>query len=128
MKYSITKLDGRFSFSREFSFFASFHPDMSQWQGPLHFNRTLQWMIQTWGWSAEVHQWVRIRNHISRSNLVLRTASGVGPSAVAKVDCEYPPECNPHWSWSNRFGDLRIYLKGGEELSLFLLAHPVDQK
>ena len=127
MKYSITKLDGRFSFNRNFDYFVSFSPDMNQSQGPLQFNRALQWMTQTWGWSAEVHQLIRIRNHINRSNLVLRTA-GPGSSALASVDCEYPPECNPHWSWSNRFEDLRIYLASSKELVMFQLAHTVDQK
>jgi hypothetical protein len=36
--------------------------------------------------------------------------------------------CNPHWSWSNSYQDLRIYVATEKELTFFQLAHPIDQK
>ena len=38
-----------------------------------------------------------------------------------------PAECNPLWSWSNGYEELRIYIKGDKELAFFQLSHPVDQ-
>lgn len=126
MKYRIKALDGRYSYHDEFAYYVSFESHMNNHSGPLHFNRALQWMIQTWGWSAEVRLHRHIRQHIERNMTVIRTM----PLRIVKpvLDTDIPPECNPRWSWSNQYPDLRIYLKSGAELNWFQLAHPVDQK
>jgi len=127
MKYSVQRLDGRFSYNDQFDYYVSFKSHMNDNQGPLKFERALQWMIRTWGWSAEVRQHRHIRLHIERNASVVRNMP-LMVAGLAPLDTELPAECNLHWSWSNQYQDLRIYMKGGEELSLFLLAHPVDQK
>lgn len=92
-------------------------------QGPLEFNRALQWCIQTWGWTAEVQQYYEIIRWAQVSIVQTQPVRW-----VKTPDIKLPPECNPCWTWSNGFDDLRIYLKSGAELAFFQLAHPVDQK
>jgi hypothetical protein len=39
-----------------------------------------------------------------------------------------PDVCNTHWSWTNGYNDLRIYVASDKELTFFQLAHPQDNK
>lgn len=75
------------------------------------FNQAIQWMIKTWGWSAEVRQWYEIKHYTDMS------------SFAAKSKQVYPLECNSYWTWSNGFDDLRIYLQSDKELAFFQLSH-----
>jgi hypothetical protein len=40
---------------------------------------------------------------------------------------DLPNSCNPYWSWTNGYDDLRLYVKSDQELSFFQLANPIDQ-
>ena len=125
MKYTITRLDGRFSYRDWFQYYIGFAGRMSNHQGPKHFNDVLKWFFDTYGWSAEIrqydqiHKWTSISGQLGIKTQPLRIASGIldEPSA----------HCNPHWSWTNHYPDLRIYVASDQELAFFQLAHKVDQ-
>lgn len=123
MKYTVQKLDGRFSYSRHFKYYIGFSHRMSNGLGPLMFTQAHKWMIDTHEWSAEIRQWDEIHQWYNKS-VPLMAVHGVWVRPTTK---NLPPECNPLWSWTNGTDDLRIYLKGDEELMFFQLAHPVDQ-
>lgn len=124
MKYTVQKLDGRFSYNDRFRWLLSWPATMYQDQSILRFNQALQWCIQTWGWSVEVRQYYEIAKWTERNSLLAQTVQWNGNRA----DLELPPECNSSWSWGNEFDNLRIYLLDDQALSWFQLAHPVDQK
>ena len=115
MKYRIQSLDRRFSYNDRFEILISFSSPASEARAILEFNRALQWMIQTWGWSAEVRQYYELVKRQTLWGLL-------GPNY------QLPEICNANWTWSNGFDDLRIYLKTQQELAFFQIAHPVDQK
>lgn len=116
MKYTTQTLDRRHKYHDRFRYYVKFGATMNGHLGALNFNYALQWMIQTWGWSAEIQQYTQITKWAKLKHMLQSTS------------LELPPECNPHWSWTNQFDDLRIYLLSEAELSFFQLAHPVDQK
>ena len=115
MKYHVQPLDRRFSYNDRFELFISFGEDANKERSILNFNQALQWMIQTWGWSAEVRQYYEL---VKRQTLW----------GLLGQNSQLPEICNTNWTWSNGFDDLRIYLKTQQELAFFQLAHPVDQK
>ena len=115
MKYRIQSLDRRFSYNDRFEILISFSSPASEAPAILEFNRALQWMIQTWGWSAEVRQYYEL---VKRQTLW----------GLLGQNSQLPEICNANWTWSNGFDDLRIYLKTQQELAFFQIAHPVDQK
>jgi hypothetical protein len=41
---------------------------------------------------------------------------------VNRVPKDLPDDCNPNWSWTNGYDDLRIYVKDDPELAFFQLA------
>ena len=120
MKYSVTRLDGRYSYRHNFEFYLGFSNTMTRQQGPLCFNDALTWFTERYGWSAEIRQWYNIQRWTSTQKSSLPIASGMlaEPSA----------HCNPCWAWSNGFQDLRIYVATEQELAFWQLAYPVDQK
>lgn len=123
MKYFIQKLDGRFSYNRDFKYYIGISNRMSNGLGPLEFTRVQKWFLDTYGWSAEIRLWTDIRSWYSKSVPMMAVKGGwVKPTAD-----HLPAECNPFWSWSNGYEELRIYIKGDKELAFFQLAHPVDQ-
>lgn len=135
MKYQVQELDGRFSYNRLFQYSIRFRPSMNQDQGPLMFDRCVQWCVRTWGWSAEIRLWSEIArwHNIINKPRGTRTVSLqpliiAAPTDVLDDDVERPEQCNANWSWTNQYDDLRIYLKTSAELAFFQLAHPVDQK
>ena len=115
MKYHVQPLDRRFSYNDRFEILISFGEDANKERSILNFNQALQWMIQTWGWSAEVRQYYEL---VKRQTLW----------GLLGQNSQLPEICNTNWTWSNGFDDLRIYLKTQQELAFFQLAHPVDQK
>jgi len=127
MKYTVLKLDGRFSFNDRFDYVLKWTNSMNRNQGPLWFNYTLQWCTSNWGWSAEIRQYYEILRWYSMNQSLGAGPLRLGPGHTKAV-IEPPPECNLHWSWSNGFDDLRIYITSDKELAWFQLAHPVDQK
>ncbi len=121
MIYQFHQLDGRHSHRDRFQYYLGFSNNMARQSGPLYFNDVMTWCIRTYGWSAEVHQMRRIQSWTTTMVALNSVASGM-------LTAE-PDYCNPHWSWTNVIGDdLRIYLRGDEELGWFQLAHPVDLK
>jgi hypothetical protein len=114
MKYTVQKMDQRFSYSDRFCYIVSLPSRMTNSQGPYHFNLLLQWMIRTWGWSPEVRQYDQILGWVS----------------YWRGTTEYDhirDTCNPLWSWSNGYDDLRIYLATEKELMFLQLNYPIDQ-
>jgi hypothetical protein len=122
MKYTIQKLDGRFSYNNDFNYCIKFSNRMSGNNGPLEFTRSHKWFVDTYGWSAEIRQWSEIRNWYTKSVPMMSVKGGW----ARPVSPNTPPECNPIWSWSNGYEDLRIYVASDKELAFFRLAHQVD--
>ena len=123
MKYTVQKLDGRFSYHRYFKYYIGFSHRMSDGQGPLSFARAQKWFVDTHGWSAEIRQWAEIRSWYTNGIPMMAIKGG-----RIRPDLEnLPPECNMNWSWTNGMDELRIYVKSDAELAFFQLAHQVDQ-
>lgn len=120
MKYTITKLDGRYSYRDNFEFYLGFSGTMARQKGPIAFNDAMCWFTDRYGWSAEIKQWHHIARWTNTQNL--------GLNIVAGIFQEPSTHCNLSWSWSNQRSDLRIYIASEKELAFFQLAHPVDQK
>ena len=117
MKYTVQRLDGRFSYREWFEYYIGFPSAMANRQGPVRYNDALKWFFETYGWSAEIRQWADIREYFGN---VFRY---VKPNPLPEM-----PECvNPYWSWTNGYDDLRIYVKSPQELTLFQLKYQVDQ-
>lgn len=120
MKYSVHRLDRRFSYHNWFEYYLGFPSSMTQSSGPMHFNHALQWFVETYGWSAEIRQYADIHRW---ANVPVAFST-----KFSMPRRELPDVCNPHWSWTNGVGeDLRIYVKSDRELAFFQLAHKVDQ-
>jgi hypothetical protein len=93
-------------------------------QGPQKFNDALKWFFDTYGWSAEIRDYSKMQKWTRQS---LQWMGNYG--RVAQGILEEPSiHCNPHWSWTNGYDDLRIYVKSTAELGFFQLKYPVDQK
>ena len=117
MKYTIQRLDGRFSYRKWFDYYIGFSGRMSQNEGPLEFARAQHWFLQTYGWSAEIRQWSDIHTWYTKSVPLIAVKGGwTRPNVM-------PKECNPNWSWTNGYNDLRIYVASDKELAFFELAH-----
>ena len=120
MKYQIQKLDGRYSYNQYFKYYIGFPARMSFNHGPADFTQALKWFFSTYGWSAEIRNWIDILNWHNTSLPMMR-AKGVFARQMPK---NVPDECNTTWSWSNGYDELRIYVKSDAELSFFQLAYP----
>ena len=117
MKYKIVKLDGRYSYRKHFEYAIIFSNRMSTWNGPLHFTESQKYFFDTYGWSAEIRQWIDIKEYTTN---IFRY---IGPNPPPEM-----PDCvNTNWSWTNGYEDLRIYVKSRQELTLFMLKFPVDK-
>lgn len=112
MKYSIRKLDNRFSYSEHFAYCIMFDRNMDVNQGPLNFELALDWFRKTYGSSATIVNWAQIHNYYDRRI-----------QFVANHD-PMPAIVNQMWSWSLDYNELRIYVKTDKELSFFKLAYP----
>ena len=116
MKYQIIKLDGRFTHRELFQYCIKFGQRMSFDRGPLAFTQAQRWFFETYGWSAEIRQYDEIVKWVRNNNRF------VNPSPV-----DVPQECNPYWSWTNGYDDLRIYVKSDAELNFFQLRWPNER-
>jgi hypothetical protein len=121
MKYEIAKLDGRFTYRDLFEYYIKFSNSMTRGQGPLHFNSVLEWFRDTYGWSAEIRQYSNMMNW----NTASRNVMNQFPKATGILG-ELPDCCNSHWSWTNGYDDLRIYVASDRELNFFLLRWPCE--
>ncbi len=126
MKYRIIKLDGRFSYRKWFEYYIGFSGSMNTGHGPLHFNDATKWFMNTYGWSAEIRQYDKIMKWVDASRSI-SSQPWSGRSAQG-ILTEPPEHCNPYWSWTNGYDDLRIYVKSSAETAFFQLKFPVDQK
>lgn len=124
MKYEIIRLDGRYTYRNLFEYCIKFSNRMAVDRGPKEFNDALKWFFDTYGWSAEIRQYDKIVQW--DSNVYVNTL--LNQIRTSGSSMERPQHCNPHWSWTNGYDDLRIYVKSSQELTLFTLKHPVDQK
>ncbi len=125
MRYAIQKLDGRFTFRKYFEYYIGFTGRMSNRQGPLYFNRAQEWFTQTYGWSAEARQYEDMIQWNQKSQMYFQGIPRIIRNSNDPEDL--PSCCNPHWSWTNGYDDLRIYVATEKELAFFQLSHPVDQ-
>lgn len=82
-------------------------------KGILWFNDVKLWFKQTYGYSAEIREWREmLLYHNNFSNFLEQS--------------DLASHVNFYWSWTNGHDDLRIYVKGTKELTMFKLAIPVD--
>jgi hypothetical protein len=129
MKYTIQRLDGRYAYCSWFQYYVGFSTTMSNDQGPLNFDHCLQWFVQTYGWSAEIHQYSEISHWVSMNQTMnrqmIRKFGNNHPLGIAPAP-DLPNSCNPHWSWTNTYDDLRIYVATHKELTFFQLAFPLN--
>ena len=124
MKYTIHKLDGRFSYRDWFAYYIGFTGGMAQGHGPLHYNNALKWFMETYGWSAEIREYAKMRSWTKTGTTWMGNYSRNTALGILE---ELPDHCNPHWSWTNGYDDLRIYVATDAELNFFTLKHAVDQ-
>lgn len=82
---------------------------------PVYFIQACEWFIKTYGMSAEIRQWEE-----------MRVFSEIPFLPYLKNLSAADLYVNKHWSWSNGSSDLRLYIKGEQELSLFLLSHKLS--
>jgi hypothetical protein len=50
-----------------------------------------------------------------------------GRSTALGILEETPTHCNPHWSWTNGYDDLRIYVATDAEMAFFTLKYAQDK-
>ena len=122
MKYEIAKLDGRFTYRDLFEYYIKFSNSMTRGHGPLHFNSVLEWFRDTYGWSAEIRQYNNMMSWTTASRNVMNQF----PKATGILS-ELPDCCNSHWSWTNGYDDLRIYVASDRELNFFQLRWHCEQ-
>ena len=121
MRYEIAKLDGRFTYRDLFEYCIKFSNSMTRGHGPLHFNAVLEWFRDTYGWSAEIRQYNNMMSWTTASRNVMNQF----PKATGILS-ELPDCCNSHWSWTNGYDDLRIYVRSDAELNFFQLRFSVE--
>ena len=122
MKYEIAKLDGRFTYRDLFEYYIKFSNSMTRGHGPLHFNSVLEWFRDTYGWSAEIRQYNNMMSWTTASRNVMNQFPKATGILSELADC-----CNSHWSWTNGYDDLRIYVASDRELNFFQLRWPCEQ-
>ena len=133
MKYTIQRLDGRYTHKDLFQYYIGFTNRMNTNKGPLFFCQVQQWFMETYGFSAEIRQYADIlkwnQTHSTLSFAMARKFGGhplFQQGSTEQVDTTNI--CNPHWSWTNGYDDLRIYVAGDAELTFFQLKFQVDSK
>jgi len=118
MKYEIIRLDGRFAHRDLFGYAIKFSNRMAIDHGPLKFNDVLKWFSDTYGWSAEIRDYVKMQKWTIQNT---QWMGGLRRLQAQGILEEAPAHCNPHWSWTNGYDDLRIYVKSDAELNFFQL-------
>lgn len=125
MKYTIQRLDKRFSYHNWFEYYIGFGAKMSYNRGPEQFTQAQEWFFRTYGWSAEIRNYAEMYNWAVKTVPTIRSAN---KGHIIPVPKERPVACNPSWSWTNGYDDLRIYVATAQELTMFQLAFPKDVK
>jgi len=124
MKYEIIRLDGRYTYRDLFEYCIKFSNRMAVDQGPKEFNDALKWFFDTYGWSAEIRDYSKMSKWVDNSRVVF--SQSWNQQLAQGILTELPDHCNPHWSWTNGYDDLRIYVKGESEISFFMLKWKQD--
>ena len=109
MNYKIIKLDKRYAYYQQFHYLVEFHrspgwaigASAGPGSGVLDFDRVRKWMNESWGWSQDVE---------TRKEMI----------RVHRADRTEATEVNPHWAWSCRYQEYRIYVND-PALALFKL-------
>jgi len=125
MKYQIVKLDGRFTYRDWFEYCIKFSNRMAVDQGPLQFNDALRWFFDTYGWSAEIRDYAKMQKWTFQATAWLGNRQIQKASGILE---ETPGHCNPYWSWTNGYDDLRIYVASDKELNFFQLRWPNEPR
>ena len=126
MKYEIVKLDGRFTYKDLFQYCIKFSDSMARGSGPLHFNHVIKWFNDTYGWSAEIRQYDNMLKWVNTSRMIHQPK--FTNSLTSGILSHAPDVCNPYWSWTNGYDDLRIYVKSDAELNFFQLKWPNESR
>ena len=111
MRYQVTRLDRRHSYSHQFGYMLEFSKSTWSGTGVIDFDRSRRWMNRTWEWSQDVN---------TRNQLIDRKEHPDNTTVQAD-------DINLHWAYSVTYNDFRIYLKSDQELNWFLLSHPATQ-
>ena len=106
MKYTVKKLDGRFAYNNHFEYCIEFPRNQF---GPFDFHHAMMWMITTYGYSAEVRDFMQIRSMLAKRQ------------QFKVPDSDTPEFVNMNWSWTNGAENLRMYIKDEKILTLFKL-------
>ena len=106
MNYTITRLDRRHAWHKQFAYMIEFRKQ-PEWgigstSGVLDFDRVRKWMNEAWGWSQDVETRDEMLKTITKNGL-----------------CNLE-DVNRFWSYSIRYGEYRIYVND-LALSLFQL-------
>ena len=112
MRYIVKKLDGRYAYNNYFEYVIEFPRNSF---GPMDFHTCLGWMIETYGYSAEVRDFMYIRGMLKK-----RQQFNV-------PDSDTPAFVNQTWSWTNGSDNLRLYMKSEKEVSFFKLKWAKDE-
>jgi hypothetical protein len=123
MKYEIAKLDGRFTYRDLFEYYIKFSNSMTRGHGPLHFNAVLEWFRDTYGWSAEIRDYNKMHKWTQQTTQWMGSRFQASQGVLEQL----PDHCNSHWSWTNGYDDLRIYVASDRELNFFQLRWPCEQ-
>jgi len=111
MNYKIIKLDKRYAYYKQFPYLIEFHrsPDWAigarAGSGVLDFDRCRKWFNETWGWSQDVE---------TRTEMV-KSITSTHPFNADQLN-----NINPHWAWSCRYQEYRIYVNDAA-LTMFKL-------
>ena len=121
MKYEIAKLDGRFTYRDLFGYCIKFSNRMAVDHGPLKFNDVMKWFSDTYGWSAEIRDYNKMQKWTRQATSWMGSARFQSAQGILE---QMPDHCNPQWSWTNGYDDLRIYVASDRELNFFQLRWP----
>jgi hypothetical protein len=109
MNYTITKLDRRHAWHEQFAYMIEFRKrkdwDHKSTGGVLEFDRCRKWFNETWGWSQDIE---------TRSEMVKSLV------ATHPFNKDHLNDINPHWAWSCRYQEYRIYVNDAA-LTMFRL-------
>jgi hypothetical protein len=116
MNYKIIRLDKRYAYYKQFPYLIEFHKNPS-WDigttagsGVLAFDRCRKWFNETWGWSQDVETRAEMVKSITRTH---------------PFNADHLNDINPHWAWSCRYQEYRIYANDAA-LTMFKLRWSAD--
>jgi hypothetical protein len=96
MNYTITKLDRRHAWHKQFAYMIEFRRrkdwDHKSTGGVLEFDQCRKWFSESWGWSQDVETRDEMLKTITKNGL-----------------CNLE-DVNRFWSYSIRYGEYRIYV------------------